>query len=49
MTNLMNWMTGKNIEDKSDRIMHCAIVVWTVFGSAIGVIAMTAEYLGYVI
>ena len=49
MTNLVNWMTGKNIEDKNDRVMHYAIMAWTVLSSVIGIIAMTAEYLGYMI
>ena len=48
MTNFINWVAGKDIRDKDDRILHYIILAWTFFGSIIGVIAMTAEYLGYV-
>ena len=48
MTNFINWVAGKDIRDKDDKILHYIIMAWTVSGSILGIVVMTAEFLGYV-
>ena len=48
MTSFINWVVGKDIRDKDDKILHYIILAWTVFSSTIGIIVITAECLGYV-
>ena len=40
MKNMINWIIGTDIEDKSDRIRHYILMAWTVFGIIPSIITM---------
>ena len=48
MTNFINYIVGKDIRDKDDKILHYTILAWTFAGSILGIVVMTAECLGYI-
>jgi len=42
MKNMINWIIGTDIEDKSDRIRHYILMAWTVVGIIPSIITVIA-------